>query len=96
MDRDNQAYGIEPSSWDSAYLCKKCGGLLYYDTKTKKEQCFNSQCPDYPQEIELYSTGQEDLKTIGGQIASRERQLGNMIRTCDYNSLALRWLLMAR
>ncbi|MFC1893466.1 hypothetical protein ACFLYR_05500, partial [Chloroflexota bacterium] len=68
-----QPYGIEPSSWDSTYLCKKCGGLLYYDIKTTKDYCFNSQCQDYPKEIELYSVEQENLMTINSQIASREK-----------------------
>jgi len=87
MEKHEQPFGIECSSWDSGYLCKKCGGLLYYDMKTKNDYCFNSQCRDYPEGIELYSAEQEGLRTLNSQLASVERVLGDIVKTCDYNSL---------
>jgi hypothetical protein len=33
--------------YESDYLCKKCGSLLYEDVKTKEEYCLNIKCPTY-------------------------------------------------
>ncbi len=93
MEKDNQPYGIE-CSWDSEYLCKKCGGLLYYDMQTKEDHCFNSQCKDYPKGIEIYDTEEADLKLLNSQLADIERGLGQIINTCDYKILA--WFLLER
>lgn len=87
MGKDNQPYGIE-CFWDSRYLCKKCGGLLYYDMETKKDLCFNIQCPDYPKGIEIYSTEEADLGLLNSQLADMGKGLGQIISTCDYNFLA--------
>ncbi len=88
MKRNNKPYGIK-RSWDSKYLCKKCGGLLYYDMETKKDYCFNPQCEDYPKGVEIFGTEQADLKLINSQLADIESRLGQIISTCDYNRLAL-------
>ena len=93
MEKNNKPYGIE-CSWDSEYLCKKCGGLLYYDMETKEDHCFNSQCPDYPKGIEIYSTEEADLELLNSQLADIERGLGQIISTCDYKILA--WFLLER
>lgn len=93
MEKNNKPYGIE-CSWDSEYLCKKCGGLLYYDMETKEDHCFNSQCPDYPKGIEIYSTEQADLTLLNSQLANKKRGLGQIISTCDYKMLA--WFLLER
>lgn len=93
MEKNSKPYGIE-CSWDSEYLCKKCGGLLYYDMETKEDHCFNSQCPDYPKGIEIYSTEQADLTLLNSQLANKERGLGQIISTCDYKILA--WFLLER
>lgn len=93
MEKDNQPYGIK-CSWDSEYLCKKCGGLLYYAMETKEDHCFNSQCPDYPKGIEIYGTGEADLTLLNSQLADIERRLGQIINTCDYKFLA--WTLLER
>jgi len=88
MEENNKPYGIE-CSWDSEYLCKKCGGLLYYDMETKEDHCFNSQCQNYPKGIEIYGTEEADLTLVSSQFADRERGLGQIISTCDYKYLAL-------
>lgn len=88
MEMDDKPYGIN-CSWDSEYLCKKCGGLLYYDMETKEDHCFNSQCQDYPKGIEIYGTEEADLKLLNSQLADKERGLGQIISTCDYKILAL-------
>ena len=88
MEKNNKPYGIE-CSWDSEYLCKKCGGLLYYDMETKEDHCFNSQCQDYPKGIEIYGTEEVDLTLLNSQLANIERGLGQVISTCDYKILAL-------
>ncbi len=93
MEMDDKPYGIN-CSWDSEYLCKKCGGLLYYDMETKEDHCFNSQCLDYPKGIEIYGTQEEDLKLLNRQLADIERGLGQIISTCDYKFLA--WILLER
>ncbi len=93
MKRNNKPYGIE-RSWDSEYLCKKCGGLLYYDMETKKDYCFNAQCEDYPKGVEIFGTEQADLKLINSQLADIERELGQIISACDYKMLA--WFLLER
>ena len=94
MDSNYKPYGIDRSSWDSAYLCNKCGGLLYYHMQTKQGHCLNYRCQDYPEGVELYSRDDEDLKTVNNQIANRQEALGQIVKTCDYNSLAL--LLLER
>lgn len=33
--------------YESNYLCKKCGNLLYEDVKIKEEYCINTKCPTY-------------------------------------------------
>ncbi len=89
MGKKQKPYGIERSYWDSDYLCNNCGELIYYDLKTKGEYCFNTQCGEYPDSIELYSTEEEGLKRVNGQLKNIEKRLGDIVRTCDYNSLAL-------
>lgn len=93
MKKNNKPYGIE-CSWDSEYLCKKCGGLLYYDMETKEDHCFNSQCQDYPKGIEIYDTEEADLTLLNSQLANIERGLGQIISTCEYKYLA--WILLER
>ncbi len=93
MKKNNKPYGIE-CSWHSEYLCKKCGGLLYYDMETKEDHCFNSQCQDYPTGIEIFSTEKADLTLLNQQSAQIEKNLGQIIKTCDFNALA--WLLLER
>ncbi|MFC1934887.1 hypothetical protein ACFLXZ_01045 [Chloroflexota bacterium] len=87
MGQHNEPFGIE-CFWDSEYLCKKCGGLFYYDMETREDHCFNSQCPDYPKGIESYGTGEEDFKLLDSQFADIEKNLGQIVRTCDYEVLA--------
>jgi len=86
MEKNNKPYGIE-CSWDSEYLCKKCGGLLYYDMETEEDHCFNSQCPDYPKGIEIYGKGEADLTLLNSQFVTIERRLGQIVSTCDYKFL---------
>lgn len=93
MEKNTSPYGIK-RSWDSAYLCRKCGGLLYYDMETKEEYCFNAQCQDYPKGIEIYGTEETDLKLLNSQLADKEKGLGQIISTCDYKILA--WFLLER
>jgi hypothetical protein len=93
MEKNNQPYGIE-CSWDSEYLCRKCGGLLYYDMETKEEHCFNAQCQDYPEGFEIYGTEQADLALLNSQLADIEKGLGQIVSTCDYGILA--WSLLER
>ena len=88
MEKNNKPYGIE-CSWDSEYLCKKCGGLIYYDMETKIDNCFKSQCQDYPKGIEIYRTEEADLTLLNKQFADIERGLGQIISTCDYKTLAM-------
>lgn len=33
--------------YESDYLCKGCGNLLYEDVQTKKEHCINEKCPTF-------------------------------------------------
>jgi len=94
MEKHNKPYGIECSR-DSDYLCKKCGGLLYYDMRTQEDHCFNSQCTDYPKGTEIYGTEESDLALLNSQLADKERGLGQIISTCDYEILA-RFLLERR
>ena len=82
--------------WDSAYLCKRCGGLIYYDIATKRQVCLNPACQDYPKEIEVYGTKETDLTFLYSQFAQIEKNLGQMVRTCDYRFLALSLLQMRR
>ena len=94
MEKNNKPYGME-CSWDSEYLCKKCGGLLYYNMETKKDHCFNIQCPDYPKGIEIYSTEDADLELLNSQLADMGKGLGQIVSTCDYKFL-VRFLLERR
>ena len=84
----NSPYGIN-LPWDSEYLCKKCGSLIYYDIATKIPACLNSECQDYPEAVELYGTTEADLKFLNSQFAEVEKKLGQMVSTCDYKFLAL-------
>lgn len=93
MWNNGKPYGIK-RLWDSAYLCKRCGGLLYYDMVTKEEHCFNIQCQDYPTGIEIYGTEEADLKSLNAQFAEIEKKLGQIVSTCDYRALA--WALLER
>jgi len=95
MTTNDAPYGIKVP-WDSAYLCKRCGGLIYYDINTKRQACLNSECQDYPKEIEVYGTTEADLKFLSSQFAQIETNLGQMVRTCDYRFLALSLLQMRR
>lgn len=95
MTTNAAPYGINVP-WDSAYLCKRCGGLIYYDVSTKRELCLNPECRDYPKEIVVYGTREADLKFLYGQFAQIEKNLGQMIRTCDYGFLARSLLEMRR
>ncbi len=95
MTNNNAPYGIKVS-WDSAYLCKRCGGLIYYDIATKRQACLNLECQDYPKAIEVYGTTEADLKFLNSQFAEIEKKLGQMVRTCDYKFLALSLLQMRR
>ena len=91
----NAPFGINVP-WDSAYLCKKCGGLIYYDVTNKTENCLNTGCQNYPNEIEVYGTEEADLKVLNSQFAQIEKNLGQMVRTCDYRFLATSLLQMRR
>jgi len=95
MTTNDAPYGIKVP-WDSAYLCKRCGGLIYYDIAANKQVCLNPECQDYPKEIEVYGTTEADLKLINSQFAEIERKLGQMVSTCDYKFLALSLLQMRR
>jgi len=95
MTNNNAPYGIKVT-WDSAYLCKICGGLIYYDVATKKQVCLNTSCQNYPKEIQVYGTEEADLKVLNSQFAKVERNLGQMVKTCDYKFLALSLLQMRR
>lgn len=75
--------------WDSVYLCKRCGNLLYYDMDTKQDFCLNTQCQDYPSSVDIFATGMEDLKQFNAELADKEAELGQIIRTCDYNVLVV-------
>lgn len=94
MEKNNRPYGIE-RSWDSDYLCKRCGELLYYDINTKEDHCLNPNCTDYPNGIEIYGTEEADLKLLNSQFKEREKGLGQIISTCDYENLA-RFLMERR
>ena len=87
MRKDNQPYGIK-CAWDSGYLCKLCGELLFYDIETKEDHCFNIQCQNYPKGIEIYGTDEADLTLLYSQFADKEKGLGQIISTCDYQYLA--------
>jgi hypothetical protein len=95
MTTSTAPYGINVP-WDSVYLCKQCGGLIYYDIATKSEVCLNPACEDYPKEVELYGTEKADLTFLYTQFAQVEKSLGQMVRTCDYRFLALSILHMRR
>ena len=95
MTTNGAPYGIKVP-WDSAYLCKRCGGLIYYDINTKRQACLNPECQDYPKEIEVYGTTEADLKFLNNQFAQIEKNLGQIVRTCDYRFLALSLLQMRR
>jgi hypothetical protein len=95
MTTNDAPYGIKVS-WDSAYLCKRCGGLIYYDISTKRQACLNPECQDYPKEIEVYGTTEADLKLLNSQFEQVEKNLGQRVRTCDYRFLALSLLQMRR
>lgn len=95
MTTNDAPYGIKVS-WDSGYLCKRCGGLIYYDIATKRQVCLNPACQDYPKAIEVYGTEEADLTFLYSQFAQIEKSLGQMVRTCDYRFLALSLLQMRR
>lgn len=95
MTTNDAPYGIKVP-WDSVYLCKRCGGLIYYNINTKRQACLNPECQDYPKEIEVYGTTEVDLKVLDSQFAQIEKNLGQMVRTCDYRFLALSLLHMRR
>ncbi len=95
MTNNSAPYGIKVP-WDSTYLCKRCGGLIYYDIAAKRQACLNPECQDYPKEIEVYGTTEADLKFLNSQFAEIEKKLGQMVRTCDYKFLALSLLQMRR
>lgn len=73
--------------WDSNYLCKCCGALLYYDFETKEIFCLNSTCKDSPHDIEIFSTEEADLTHLSQQLTYIENSLGQIVKTCDYNIL---------
>jgi hypothetical protein len=85
---NNSPYGIK-LPWDSEFLCKTCGGLIYYEIATKRQACLNSGCPNYPKEVEVYGNTEADLKFLNSQFTETEKKLGQMVRTCDYKFLAL-------
>ena len=95
MTTNDAPYGIKVP-WDSAYLCKRCGGLIYYDIATKRQVCLNPACQDYPKEIEVYGAKEADLTFLYSQFAQIEKKLGQMVGTCDYRFLALSLLQMRR
>jgi hypothetical protein len=95
MVNNSTPYGIQVR-WDSAYLCKRCGGLIYYDINTKTENCINSGCQNYPNGMELYGAEEADLEFLNSQFAQIEKKIGQMVRTCDYRFLALSLLQMRR
>lgn len=95
MINNNPPYGINVH-WDSAYLCKRCGGLIYYDVTTKTENCINTGCQNYPKGMELYGAEEADLKFLNSQFEQIEKNIGQMVRTCDYRFLALSLLQMRR
>jgi hypothetical protein len=92
---NNTPYGINVA-WDSAYLCNMCGGLIYYDVATKKQVCLNTSCQNCPKEIQVYGTEEADLKVLNSQFAEIEKNLGQMVKNCDYKFLALSLLQMRR
>lgn len=93
MKRNYKPYSIQ-CNWDSEYLCKNCGELLYYDIETNEIHCFNSQCKAYAADIDIFSTDEVDLTLLYQQLSEREAMLGQMIKTCDYDSLV--WFLLER
>lgn len=95
MTTNDAPYGIKVP-WDSAYLCKRCGGLIYYDIDTKRQVCLNPACQDYPKEIEVYGTTEADLKLLNSQFEQVEKNLGQMVKTCDYRFIALSLLQMRK
>jgi hypothetical protein len=88
---NSKPYNID-CNWDSNYLCKKCGSLLYYTFITKEINCLNVQCKDFPSGVELFSTKEADLTLLNKQSASIEKALGQIVNTCDYNRLVMQLL----
>jgi hypothetical protein len=83
----SQPFNIE-CNWDSDYICKKCGGLIYYDLNTRQEFCFNRECQNYPTSIDIFSTTDVDLTVLNAQLANIEKGLGQIINTCDFEYLS--------
>ncbi|MGD0795022.1 MAG: hypothetical protein ABR958_05475 [Dehalococcoidales bacterium] len=62
--------------------------------ETKEIYCFNSKCKDYPTGIDIFKTEEADLTFLNQQLNEIERNLGQIVKTCDYYVLA--WFLLER
>ena len=87
MNTDNKPYGIV-HNWDTEYLCKNCGELLYYDIETKETHCFNPECINYPAGIDIFSVEEADLTFVKQQYTEVETKIGQIVKTFDFSFLS--------
>lgn len=61
-------------SYDSNYLCKRCGNLLYEDVQTKKEYCISQKCPTFSG-FKIINNSQQIEEEINKMVNSVKRKL---------------------
>jgi len=78
-----------PSDYDSEYLCKDCGSLLYVKVEDGLDICVNRNCRKFPQGLEFYDPTESGSPQLYRELDAARTGLLLNIKRCDPHELAL-------
>ncbi len=72
----------DPSDYDSEYLCKQCGGLLYVINENGSDVCINESCKSFP-DFQFHDPSEAGSPELHHQLFSIQTALISKIKKCD-------------
>jgi hypothetical protein len=78
-----------PSDYDSEYLCKECGSLLYVKEEEGSNVCVNKDCGRFPQGLEFYDPTESGSPQLYQELDTARAKLLSEMKRCDPTELAL-------
>ncbi len=78
-----------PSDYDSEYLCKECGSLLYVKEENGSNVCVNKDCGRFPQGLEFYDPTETGSPQLYQELDTARAKLLSEMKRCDPTELAL-------
>ena len=77
------------SDYDSEYLCKDCGNLLYVKAEDSLDICVNRNCRKFPQGLEFYDPTGSGFPQLYRELDTARANLLSDMKRCDPAELAL-------